>query len=384
MRSFVLHIIAVCTFMLLFPSCGGERTHVSLSVGDTLDIRHASHLQIVEYPGYTVVTLRNPWDTLRTLHSYVLVPREKTYNADSLPVGTVVRVPLQRSVVYTAVHCGLVEELGALDAIAGVCDSKYIHQPAVHERIRQKTMLDLGNGISPDVERMIVLQPDALLLSPFENSGGYGRVDRLGVPIIECADYMETSALGRAEWMRFYGRLYGCSERADSLFAVVEADYQAWKHRAQASQYQPKVFADLPTGPSAWYVSGGGSTIGRMYADAGAKYLFADNANSGSVPLSFETVYSKAREADIWLIRYHATVNRTYGSLADENEAYTHFSAYRERRMYGCNTAYSRFYDEVPFHPERLLAEFACIFHPELAEETDSLAPSRYYTPLAE
>ena len=184
MRSFVLHIIAVCTFMLLFPSCGGERTHASQPAGDTLDIRHASHLQIVEYPGYTVVTLRNPWDTLRTLHSYVLVSRKKTYNADTLPVGTVVRVPLQRSVVYTAVHCGLVEELGALDAIAGVCDSKYIHQPAVHERIRRESMLDLGNGISPDVERMIVLQPDALLLSPFENSGGYGRVDRLGIPII--------------------------------------------------------------------------------------------------------------------------------------------------------------------------------------------------------
>ena len=56
--------------------------------------------------------------------------------------------------------------------------------------------------MNPDMERIIDLHPDAILLSPFENSGGYGRIEKLDIPIIECADYMETSALGRAEWMR--------------------------------------------------------------------------------------------------------------------------------------------------------------------------------------
>lgn len=382
MRTPVFYTIAVCAFMLLSPSCVGERSHAQVSHGDTLDIRYASYLQIVECKNYTLVTLRNPWDTLKTLHSYVLVSREKTFDADSLPAGTIVRVPLRRSVVYTAVHCGLLDELGALDAIVGVCDTKYIHQSNVQHRLRQGLMRDLGSSMSPDVEHLINLQPDALLLSPFENSGGYGRIDRLGVPIIECADYMETSALGRAEWMRFYGRLYGCAARADSLFAAVETSYLAWRNKAQYCSGQPTVFADLPIGSSAWYVSGGGSTIGRMYADAGARYLFGDNENSGSVPLSFETVYEKARHADIWLIRYHAPVNRTYHSLVDENELYTRFEAYRNRRIYGCNTAFSRFYDEVPFHPERLLAELACIFHPEL--QADSALSYSYYTPLGE
>lgn len=382
MRSFVNITIAVCTFLALLPSCDGGQGFVGSSRGDTLDVRYASHLQMVECPGYTVVNLCNPWDTLRTLHTYVLLSREKEYSADTLPAGTVVRVPLQRTVIYTAVHCALVDELGALGAVAGVCDAKYIHQPSVQRLLSDGTIQDLGSGMSPNVERIIQLSPDALLLSPFENSGGYGRVDRLGVPIVECADYMETSALGRAEWMRFYGRLYGRAAEADSLFAIVEADYLAWKRRAQACEGRPTVFADLPTGPSAWYVSGGGSTIGRMYADAGARYLFADNPASGSTPYSFETIYEKARAADIWLIRYHAPQDRTYSSLAAEFEPYTHFDAYRNRRMYGCNTAHSRFYDEVPFHPERLLAEFVRIFHPELC--ADSLAALHYYAPLAE
>ena len=45
----------------------------------------------------------------------------------------------------------------------------------------------------------------------------------LDIPIIECADYMETSALGRAEWMRFYGLLFGVAPQADSLFAEVDS-----------------------------------------------------------------------------------------------------------------------------------------------------------------
>jgi iron complex transport system substrate-binding protein len=380
MRSFVFTVIAVCTFVFLFPSCDGEGNRAETFQGDTLEVRYASHLQMVECMGYTLVNLRNPWDTLRTLHSYILMPRDKEYNTDTLPKGTVVRVPLQRSVIYTSVHCGLVNEWGALDGVAGVCDVKYIHQDEVLQRLADGRMTDLGNAQSPDVERMIDIQPDALLLSPFENSGGYGMVERLGVPIIECADYMETSALGRAEWMRFYGRLYGCGDKADSLFANVEADYLKWKDKALACTDRPTVFADLPTGISAWYVSGGGSTIGRMYADAGARYLFADNASTGSVPLSFETVYAKAKHADIWLIRYHAPQDRTYRSLANEFELCTNFDAFRNRRMYGCNTAYSRFYDEIPFHPERLLAEFACIFHPEL--KCESGWKNCYYFPL--
>ena len=79
--------------------------------------------------------------------------------------------------------------------------------------------------MNPDMERIIDLHPDAILLSPFENSGGYGRIEKLNIPIIECADYMETSALGRAEWMRFYGLLFGAAPQADSLFAEVDSCY---------------------------------------------------------------------------------------------------------------------------------------------------------------
>ena len=108
--------------------------------------------------------------------------------------------------------------------------------------------------MAPDIERIIALKPEAILLSPFENSGGYGKLDKLHVPIIEAADYMESSPLGRAEWMKFYGMLFGneegkvkreegksngisgsCEPKADSLFAKIEKEYL--KLKAEAAGY---------------------------------------------------------------------------------------------------------------------------------------------------
>ena len=348
-------------------ACGG-RTAARLSLeGDTLDLRYASNLMLVDYGEFQVATLRNPWDTLRTLHTYVLVPCGDSLPA-GLPEGTVVRTPLENSVVYSSVHCALLEELGALEAIGGVCDLQYIKIPRIQEGCREGRIVDAGNGMSPDVEKIVSMRPDAILLSPFENSGGYGRLDQLGVPVVECADYMEASALGRAEWMRFYGRLFGRAARYRELAGGVE----------RASR-RPRVFSELKSG-AAWYVPGGRSTMGRLYADAGGDYVFAYVDGSGSVPLSFETVYDKAGEADIWLIKYNASTDRTYRDLRRDYAPYAGFKAFRERQVYGCNTAERPFYEETPFHPERLLEDLVKIFHPDAAER-DSL---RYFRKLAE
>lgn len=212
-NSFLICILAV----LFLSSCGGRsKTASALANGDTIPLRYAENLTLVSYPGYTLAALRNPWDTLHTLHTYILVPKDRELPAH-LPAGTVVRTPLSKSVIYSSVHCGLMDNLGVFGSIGGVCDLKYIKLPTVHEACRRGTIADCGDGMNPDMERIIDLHPDAILLSPFENSGGYGRIEKLDIPIIECADYMETSALGRAEWMRFYGLLFGVAPQADNL-----------------------------------------------------------------------------------------------------------------------------------------------------------------------
>lgn len=370
----------IVTWVLLLSACGGGSKTSSLQAeGDTVRMKYSSLLQIVKHADYTVVMIRNPWDTLKVLHTYLLADREKPL-PEHLPEGTVVRTPLQKSVIYSSVHCSLWSELDELKGIGGVCGLEYIKLPQIQEGCRNGSIVNVGNSMNPDIERIIDLRPDAILLSPFENSGGYGRVGKLNIPIIECADYMETSALGRAEWMRLYGLLLGKEAQADSLFAGIEKEYLTLTQQVKSQNLKrPTVISEMKNS-SAWYIPGGNSTMGRLYQDAGADYVFAYLSNSGSVPLAFETVFDRGGNADIWLIKYNQPQDKTYSELERDYAPYARFKAFQDRKVYGCNTNHVPFYEESPFHPELLLKDLIKIFHPELLPDYDL----KYFSNLAE
>lgn len=369
-------ICFILSVVLLSASCGRQQATFLPTEGDTLALRYAENLTLVECDSFTVARLRNPWDTVATLHTYILIERDRPLPG-RLPEGTVVRTPLQRAVVYSSVHCSLLDELGATDAIGGVCDLRYIQLPEIQQSVRQGRMVDYGEAMNPDIERIMDTHPDALMPSPFENSGGYGRLEKLQIPIIECADYMETSPLGRAEWVRFYGRLFGRAQQADSLFLAVEQAYLTLKAQAAKTTDCPTVISDMRTG-STWYVPGGRSTICRLYTDAAARPVFADNPESGSVALSFETVFERAQDADFWLVKYNRPTDLTRADLKADYAPYARFKAFAEGRVYGCNTGHVPYYEEAPFHPERLLADLIALFHPDVLPGHSF----RYFTPM--
>ena len=363
--------------IVLLSSCRGNPTAATHDEGDTLALKYATHLSVVRYHDHTVVKLADPWNSGKTLHTYVLVPADQKLPAH-LPEGAVVRTPLKKAVVATSVHCSLIIDMGCREQIGGVCEPQYIHIPYILEQLDKGKVIDCGSGMAPTVEKIIDLQPDALFLSPFQNSGGYGKVEELKIPIIETADYMETSALGRAEWMRFYGMLFGCEQTADSLFAEVEKSYLSLKEQAKTSNGSPSLLMDKQTG-SVWYVPGGQSTIGGMIADAHIGYAWNNDDHSGSLPLPFESVLEKAGDADIWLFRYNAPHDMTMRELLTDNGGYKQFKAFVNHQVYGCNTATSKFYEETPFHPHLLLRAFICIAHPDLL-----LGEPRYFIKLHE
>ena len=45
------------------------------------------------------------------------------------------------------------------------------------------------------------------------------------------------------------------------------------------------------------------------------------------------------------------------------------FKAFKEGNVYACDTYKSHFFEEFPFHPERLLREYTYLFHPELVKD---------------
>ncbi len=370
-------LIVLSSVAMILSSCGGKTSRVQ-EAGDTLSLKYATLLTIVRHEGYTTAEIQNPWKKGKVLHSYVLVPRDKDV-PNGIQHGTVIRTPVERAAVFTTVHCALLNTLGHVDDIVGVADLKYIKIAAVQERVRQGLTADCGGGLNPVVEKIMDIKPDIIMLSPFENAGGYGKLEEINIPLIECAEYMETSPLGRAEWMKFYGLLYGEEQRADSLFGVVDSCYQHLKQVASAAGEGRSVLLDRMVG-SVWYVPGGRSTIGQMVKDAGGHYAWSEDNHAGSLALPFETVLERAGDSEVWMFRYSSDHEQNYHELLSEQPGYSQLKAFQQRSAYGCNVEQSLFYEESPFRPDFLLSDFIQILHPQ----QNSSVPLRYYQKLSE
>ena len=377
--SFIIRHLSFIASLLLLVSC--NESHKASSALTSEPLRYATNLTCERGDGYSVWTLRDPWDTTAVLHRYILLA--DTIEQSDLPTFnfqySIVKVPVRSAGVATAVHCGLLDELGVASAIAGVCEKEYIDLPAVTEGLAAGRIADFGNGMNPNIEKIMDVAPDILMLTPLEHSGRYGRVERLGIPIIECAEYMEVSPLARAEWIRFYAELFGAETIADSIFSAVEHNYNKLKEKVDSCGSSPSLLTEMLYGGQ-WFVPCGQSTMGMMFADAGADYLFADRPGSGSTALAFETVLDCAADADVWLVKYNSAQPLTYRQLAADYQPYTRFRAFRERHIWGCDLARNHFYEETPFHPDRLLRDLIIIAHPELMPGDSTT----YYKPLQE
>lgn len=383
----IKNIIFGALVVLLVVACQGGKT-ASGEGGDTLQMKYAELLTIVKHNdgAYTEAIIENPWKKGTTLHKYILVPKgnegdetvarlkDDIRENATLQMGShcdIVRTPLESNVVFTAPHCQLMYELGCKNAITGVCDKDYINIPDIKERV------DCGSSMQPDMERIIALKPEGLFISPFENSGGYGKLDKLHIPIIETADYMETSPLGRAEWMKFYGLLFKSEERSDSLFSSIEKEYMTLKAEAAKLPQGLSILTERKMG-NVWYVPGGKSTMGILLKDANAKYIFADDTQSGSLAYGPERILSKGTQIDVWAFKYFGGKALSKNDLLAEYEGYKVLKAFNSNSIYQVDTSTQPYFELTSFHPEILLREFIILAHPK----TTQFGKLRFYQHL--
>ena len=425
-------LLCGATAALLMAACqGGKTAAADAEAGDTLEMKYAKLLTIVKHGDgeetsdaaegfdyqYAEAIIANPWKAGTMLHRYILIPKgeegDKTVamlarrrSTGARCTTDTVRTPVERSAVFIAPHCQLMYELGCQQAIRGVCDLNYINIPDVRKRAAssgnasaQNSIVDCGSSMAPDIERIIALKPEAILVSPFENSGGYGKLDKLRIPLIEAADYMESSPLGRAEWMKFYGMLFGkdknisttaageasttaagkaseataveaseatlpasCELRADSLFAQIEKEYLDLKAEAGKLPKGLSILTERKTG-NVWYVPGGQSTIGILLKDANARYIFSDDKHSGSLPMSPEQILAKGSQVDVWAFKYFGGAPLSQVQLLQEYDGYKALAAFNRGNIYQVDTSTVPYFELTSFHPELLLREFIILAH---------------------
>ena len=369
--------------LLSLVNCYGKGESRSLIACDSknLDFNYANRLKLIEHEsGWYEARIVNPWDTTKLLQTLALVPKWKNLTTAHFPGNyTVVNVPIEKALIQTTVHVGLIEELGSEDAIVGVSDAEYIKSAKVQKKLKEGTIINCGGWMTPDLEKIVKLNPEAIFVSPYQNGGNYGHITELNIPIVYTADYMENSPLGRAEWIKYYGLLFGKKIEADSIFKEVETNYLHIKESVDstAEDYaNNKVLLDLPYMGS-WHVHGAGSNNDSFIVDAGGVNPFSYIRNEATIAMPPEKVFFEASEADIWIIRRNSKDPLTLELIKSDYPMADRFKAFKEGRVWGCNTKDVFYYEETPFHPERLLADLYDIIHE--TNESDTL---RYFIKL--
>jgi iron complex transport system substrate-binding protein len=219
------------------------------------------------------------------------------------------------------------------------------------------------------MERLINLQPDLIMTYGIGDPqlDQQGKLEEAGFKVAINGEYMETTPLGRTEWVKFIAAFFDKDVEAERLFADIARRYEAQAAKARAARERPTVFSGANY-RGVWHMPGGNSFEARFLSDAGADYLWKDDHSIGSIPMNVETVIARAKDADIWL---NPEACRSRSELLGEDERYAVFRAFLTGRVYNNNAKINAgggndVWETGIAHPDRVLADLVSIIHPEL------------------
>jgi len=162
------------------------------------------------------------------------------------------------------------------------------------------------------------------------------------------------------------GVFYNKEKLADSIFSTVDKRYTEIMAKAATVKVKPTLMAGSNF-RGTWYMPAGHSFMGRLFADAGARYYFSTDTTSGSLPLNVETVLTNFSQSDVWL-------NCSFSSLNDLVKADSKHSLFRPvvlKQVYNFNkrklpSTANDFWESAVARPDLLLSDVIAILHPEL------------------
>ncbi|WP_018526312.1 ABC transporter substrate-binding protein [Alkalispirochaeta alkalica] len=333
-------------------------------------LEEAENLQILRKERHQEVRISNAWPGAPDL-VYHLVPRGIDPGGLDLPPGRVIPVPPRRVVSLSTPNIPFIRDLGELSSLVGVDTADYVYDEGVRQALREGAVGTTGAGAQLDLERLLALRPDLVLLSAYSpDDPALRRLEAAGVPVMVIADWREATPLGRAEWVRLFGALYEKDALAQELFSDRARRYRDLARRTDRAiprDARPGVFANAPW-QGQWPLPAGESYLARLFADAGARYLWADTRGTGSLFLDLEAVLARAVDAEFWV-----NLNATWSSPEDirrEDPRLTLFRAFREGQVYhhhrrqrarGAND----FWETGVGRPDLVLKDLVAIFHPQ-------------------
>jgi iron complex transport system substrate-binding protein len=350
---------------LLFVSCIEKKSSETVILPiDSLTIEYAKGFAIQYFKEYKKVIVYSPWVKNSIYASYYLVDNKNTITPTD---GTKILIPLKTIAPTSVTHFEFLSLLEELASINGVCSSHLIYNKTINEMLNAGKITDLGDAFSINIEKTLQLNPSALMMSGYNQNDTYAqRVTQAGIPVIFNNEWMETSLLARAEWIKFVAAFYDKESLADSLFGSIAKNYATISNKALKTTTKPNVMSGSNF-RGTWYMPSGQNFMAKLYADAGAAYFYANDTTTGSLALNVETVLVNFSKSEVWL-------NCNFNSISDlinADSKHKLFKAVTDKEVYNFNkrmlpSTANDFWESAVARPDLILSDVIAILHPEL------------------
>lgn len=365
-------LLLLLIFFLLIISCKEVQkpTSSSTETEKAIQITYAKGFEIQSFNEYKVITLKNVWPGSEREFKYALIEKGATLPS-SETFDAIIEIPVKKIVVTSTTHIPSLEMLGVEESLVGFPNLDYISSIKTRKRIAEDAIVELGRNEDINTEVLINLSPD--LVVGFAVDGvnkTLSIIKKTGIPIVYNGDWTETSPLGKAEWIKFFGVFFKKEKEADSIFSEIMTQYLIAKEKALKAKNRPTVLSGAMY-KDVWHLPQGNSWAAQFIADANGEYLWKESEGTGSLSLNLENVLEKGVNADYWIgPGYFSSLLQ----LKDTHSVYIQFDAFKNENVYNFTnkkgeTGGLLYFELAPNRPDIVLKDIIKILHPELLPE---------------
>lgn len=364
LRSFSSVFLFLVITSFLSCSSGSKKGTDEQSSNDSLSIKYARGFSIRYFKDYKQIIVNSPWVQGAVYARYYLVSDSSITTPKD---GIKIKTPLKTIAAASVTHYEFLNLLGELNTITGICQQNIIYNPIIKAGVNKGKIVDLGDAFHINLEKVLELYPSALMMSGYnQNDPNAQRISQAGVPVIYNNEWMETTLLGRAEWIKFVAAFYDKNQLADSIFGEIENRYNDIKHKAASIKDKPNIMAGSNF-RGTWYMPAGHSFMGQLFADAGTRYFYANDTTTGSLPLNVETVLKNFSQTDVWLNCNYASIDE----LLKADPKHALFNPVKNKQVYNFNkrmlsSGANDFWESAIARPDLILSDVIAILHPEI------------------
>lgn len=333
---------------------------------DKVSIDDAAHFTVEYRKSYKIVSIKEAYAG-GPAERYMLIQCGTPPPVNETAAERIT-VPIRSLYSASPTHLAPLADLGRLDVLTGVSRLRDLTGDAILQRAASGQVREFSAASVIDSELVVAGRP-SVLMTGGSASAPFAAIRSAGVPVVANTEWLEQTALARAEWIKLIAVLLNEERKAATFYDTMKARYQSLRARAAAASPQPLVMTGRSTN-GRFVIAGGRSYVAALIADAGGRYVWSANTSAGAPAVDLEAQIQRAANADFWI---NGGGWRSRAEMLQDEPRYVAFKAYREGQVWvyekrqqasGLNDYWTRSVSR----PDLVLADLVKIFHPSLLE----------------